>query len=219
MFDRGEDRSPVLDDRFLQLHERGNPATAGPTNPFVEGFDRFIDREFEDDAQAFFQVVGPAEGGIGLHDPGELHRLLLGEVFRVLPERVTGVLHPGRTGTIRAGPCIRGRPTTTSFCLVAACRFPGVVPCGPSHLIEGFGGPFDNMERVSAAHRVRAAFGHNGGDPRGPVRGNMRDLGRAFRPERVEEAAQGGLVLPGVAQTKRPLSWSTITVKYLCPRL
>ena len=40
-----------------------------------------------------------------------------------------------------------------------------------------------------------------------------------FRPESVEEAARVALSYPGAAQTSRPLSWSTMTVKYLCPRL
>ena len=32
MFDRGEDDGAVFDDRFLELHEHGNPATAGPVS-------------------------------------------------------------------------------------------------------------------------------------------------------------------------------------------
>ena len=38
VLDRGEDRSPVLDDRFLQLHERGDPATARASAPASKDF-------------------------------------------------------------------------------------------------------------------------------------------------------------------------------------
>ena len=57
-------------------------------------------------------------------------------------------------------------------------------------------GALPQIKRGSAAHRVRVVFGNDSGDPRGPVRGNMRDFRGSFRPERIEERAQGGLVLP-----------------------
>ena len=59
--------------------------------------------------------------------------------------------------------------------------------------VDGLAGeePGD-IKRVSAADSVRALGGHDGSDPGGPVRGNMRDLGRAFRAQRVEERRQGG---------------------------
>jgi hypothetical protein len=61
-----------------------------------------------------------------LHDPAQLHLLLLGGVFGVLPERITGVLDAGSTS---AGACrgILGGPATGPYGFVGAGRFPGVV--------------------------------------------------------------------------------------------
>ena len=78
VLDGGEDRGPVGHDASLQFHERGNPAPSGPPHPLVEGLGGLVVRQFEDHAQTFFQVVGPAQGGVGLHDPGELDLLFLG---------------------------------------------------------------------------------------------------------------------------------------------
>src|SRR5450830_384046 len=195
VLDRGEDRGPVVDDAALEFHERGNAAASGPADPFVEGLDRFVDREFEDDAESFLEVVGPAEGGVGLDNPGELHLLLLGQVLRVLPERVAGVLHAGGAGVVRAGRGVFGGPPPAAPGFVRAGRFAGGIPRSPAYFIEGVGGPFHNMERVRAADGVGALLGHDSSDPRGPVGGNMGDLRGSFRPERIKERAQGGLVL------------------------
>ena len=46
----------------------------------------------------------------------------------------------------------------------------------PADLIESVGRPFHDVERVRATLSVRAFLGHDQGDPRSPVRGNMRDL-------------------------------------------
>ncbi len=71
VFDRGEDRGAVFDDAALEFHERGYATAPSPADPLVEG-------EFEDHSEAFFEVVGAAESGVGLDDPGELDLLLFG---------------------------------------------------------------------------------------------------------------------------------------------
>ena len=78
MLDGGEDRGAMLDDAFLQFHERGDTAPSGPADPFVEGLGGLVVRQFEDHPEAFLEVVGPAQGGVGLHDPRELDLLFLG---------------------------------------------------------------------------------------------------------------------------------------------
>jgi len=50
------------------------------------------------------------------------------------------------------------------------------------------------MEGIRAAHRSRAAFGDDIGDPVRRVRGHVSDLRTALGAEQVEEPAQGGLV-------------------------
>jgi hypothetical protein len=145
----------VFHDAASEFPERGDAAASGPADPFVECFACFIDRELEDDAEAFFQVVGPIEGGVCLHDPGELDLLFLGEVLRVLPKRVAGVLHPGGAGAVRAGRCGLRRSAPGASGVAQLGGFPGIVPRRPAHLVEGFGGPFDDMERVSAWLRQR----------------------------------------------------------------
>src|SRR5659263_321135 len=47
--------------------------------------------EREDLTQLLLEQVGPVEAVVDLGDPGQLGRLLLGEVFGVLPQRVPGV--------------------------------------------------------------------------------------------------------------------------------
>ena len=47
----------MLDDAFLQFHERWDAAPSCPADPFVEGFGGFVERLFEDDAEAFLQVI------------------------------------------------------------------------------------------------------------------------------------------------------------------
>ena len=76
----GEDCGAVLEDAFPQFHERWDAAAPGPTNPFVEGLDGFYEWQFEDDAEAFLQVVSACQPGVGLHYPRHLHLLLLGQV-------------------------------------------------------------------------------------------------------------------------------------------
>ncbi len=50
----------------------------------------------------FFEVVGASERGVGLNDPRGLGALALGQVLRVLPERVARVLD--RDGPASAAP-------------------------------------------------------------------------------------------------------------------
>ena len=102
----------------------GDPSPAGPGDPSVEGFGGLVVGQFEDDAQAFFEVVGASEPRVGLHDPGELHLLLLGEIFAgsssyadigIIQQRITGV-PAARALSWRAGvaPPRTLRPTQTS---------------------------------------------------------------------------------------------------------
>jgi len=69
------------------------------------------------------------------------------------------------------------------------------------------------VEGVQAQHCLGAARRDGVGDPVGGVRADQAELARAVLAERVEEAAQRGLVVAGAAQTSRPLSWSTTTVR------
>ncbi len=68
----------MFDDAALEFHECGYAAAPSPGDPLVEGFGGFIVGEFEDHSEAFFEVVGPTESGVGLHNPGELDVLFVG---------------------------------------------------------------------------------------------------------------------------------------------
>src|SRR5690606_21894356 len=70
-------------------------------------------------------------------------------------------------------------------------------PCLAADVVEGFGGPFDDVEGVGAAHRVRAPLGDHGADPVRAVGGDVGDQGGAFLTEGVEEPFQGGLLPAG----------------------
>ena len=96
----------------------------------------------------------------------------------------------------------------------------GGVPRFAEDLIEGFGGPLHNMDRIARPHRVRTPLGHDGSDEVRPIGRDMRDLSAALFAEEIEEAPRTVVLLrPGAAQTGRRASWSTTTIKYLCPRL
>jgi hypothetical protein len=100
------------------------------------------------------------QAGVGLGDPGQFFPLSIGEVVGVLPECVAGVLEPAGV----AG----GHADAVSV----ACGLPGssgVIPGLTAHLVEGLGGPLDHVERVGALRRVRAALGHDLGDPVGLI--------------------------------------------------
>src|SRR6476661_3037345 len=73
----------------------------------------------------------------------------------------------------------------------------GQVPGFSADLVELYGSPFLDVERVGAADRYRAAVLHHGGDPVRPVSGDMGDQLRPVGSQPVEEALQSGLVLPG----------------------
>lgn len=69
----------------------------------------------------------------------------------------------------------------------------GRAPDPSAHRVKGVGGPHDDVERVGAAHRGRAAFAHHGLDPVRGIGGHMRDQCAAMLAELVEEAAEHGL--------------------------
>ncbi len=94
MLDRGQDRRDVLNDRFLQFHEGRDPASAGAADPPVQGLFGLVDGHLKDQSQALFELVGAVEPRVGVGDPLQFGALLLGEVFRVLPQRVTGAVMP-----------------------------------------------------------------------------------------------------------------------------
>ena len=135
MLDRGEDRGLVLDDPFLEGDERGDPAAAGPADPGFEGVDGLVVAELEYQPEAFLEQVGPVQPGVGLGDPGELGLLPGGEVLRVLPQCVPGALE------------LLGMPAGTPGATLVD-RATGLVPRLPADLVQGVGGPADDVERV-----------------------------------------------------------------------
>jgi len=72
--------APVSDDALLQLHERGDTASAGPADPFLQGLDGVVVGHREDHPESFFEQVGPMKSRVGGGDPGELDLLVLAEV-------------------------------------------------------------------------------------------------------------------------------------------
>ena len=116
-----------------------DPAAAGPADPPVQGLG--VPRSWaslEDQPEAFFEQVGAVQPGVGLGDPGELGLLLVGEVLRVLPQRVAGadassalvagrggasaVRPPGRFGSLGAGGR-RSRPARRTSSRASVAHF------------------------------------------------------------------------------------------------
>lgn len=163
----------------------------------IQGLAGLLMGKHEARAQPFFEVVGPAQGRIGLDDPAEFDLLFFGEVFRVLPQRVAAVLQFRGPAAVGWRWGVLGRSAARPGRLVLPSVLPCPVPKRTPFGIEGIGGSFLDVERVRDPHGVGAAVGHDGGDPLGGVGGNMRDSGAAPFSERVEEFAQSGLVPSG----------------------
>jgi hypothetical protein len=92
-------------------------------------------------------------------------------------------------------------------------RAPGSVPDLATDLVEGIGGLLDHLEAVDAERGVLGPLGDDVTDPLGAVGRDEGDIGAALTPEQDEEPVQNLLVTADPAQTRRPESWSTTTVK------
>jgi hypothetical protein len=105
--------------------------------------------------QALLEQVGTVQSGIGPGDPRQHRHLVLGEVPGVLPQRIPSALQG--LGAFMSGPrrCAGGWPPDPASGF-APRQLAGVVTGLPADLIEGVGGPRDDVERVRAAHRRRA---------------------------------------------------------------
>ena len=208
VFDGGEDRGPVFHDPSLQLDERVDAAAAGPADPPVQRRGCLGGVETEDQPQAFLEQVGPVQPWVGLGDPGQLRLLPAGQVLRVLPQRIPGSL----------SALWRDRLTVPPGDRVTAPR--ATIPGLPTDLVECFGGPVHDMERIGAADRLRARFRDHGRDPVRAVSGDMGDR-RAAAPVRAGRRTTARVPCRArvAAHTSRPESWSTTTVRYLWSRL
>lgn len=153
----------MFHDSALQGDERGDAAAASPADPAVEHFFAGGTLEHECHPQALVQQVGAVQARIGLGDPGRLLVLAVGEVLRVLPQRVAGVLEC---------PGVPGRPA----CPTAVDGTAGFVPSLAANLVEGVGGAGDDVESVGASHSVGASFGHHLGDPVSGIGADIGDL-------------------------------------------
>src|SRR6266700_3003650 len=125
-----------------EFDEFGDAAAGCPGKPAAECVFAFLAVEFQRGAQAFLEQPGAGQQGLGLADPGELGLLVAGEVLGVFPQRVPGALEAaGAVGGDAHGP--------------AAAAAGGDLPGGPglppglaADLVEGIGGPGDDVERV-----------------------------------------------------------------------
>ena len=146
VLDRGEDRGPVFHDPPLEVDEGVDPAASGPADPVVECDGGLVVTELEHGAESLFEQVGPPQPWFGLRDPVQFDPLIGVQIRGVLPQRVTGMLQRFGVSVGAAGAALGDRAA-------------GSVPCFAADLVQGLGGPGDDVERVGAAHRVRAAFG------------------------------------------------------------
>ena len=171
------DPGSLLGDRAREFDDRLQAAASGPGEPGVEQRDRFIERDPVDLAQLLGEQVGTVEPLVERLDAGELQLLAFGQVPRVLPEREPGAFELfGGLG------------------LALAAR---VVPHFAADLVERVGGELDQVERVVADVRVRAALADRPGDPRGHVAGHELDLVAAVFPEQIQELLDCCLVAAG----------------------
>ena len=71
-----------------------------------------------------------------------------------------------------------------------------LVPDLASHLVQGVGGPGDDVKAVDAQRRVGAPLGHHLGDPGGGVGTDQGDLFASLLAQEIEEATERLLVAP-----------------------
>ena len=133
--------------------------------------------------------------GIGLSDPGQSGVLMFGEVFGVLPQRISGVLEAADPLVARPIP-LAGRDAVRPFAFGAG-QHPRVVPGPAPFVIQCPGGPADHVKRVGTADRLGAARGDHVDDPAGGIGRDVGDLSTPIRSQRVEEPVQGRVVAAG----------------------
>jgi len=167
VLDRGEDPVALLGDRAGELDECRQTCSTRPRQPAVEQATRRGGRELVDLAQLLLEQVRAVHAGVGLLDRGELRRLAVGEVLRVLPDREPGAFE-------LAG----------ELDVALAAR---LVPDLATNVVERLGGEHHDVERVDASDGVGNAFGDRTRDPRGHVGRHQFDLFAAFFAERVKE--------------------------------
>ena len=79
----------------------------------------------------------------------------------------------------------------------------GLVPHLAPDLVERVGGGLDDVKRVQANGRVRAALGDRPGDPLGVVAGHQLDLFAAVVAEQIQELLDG-LAVPASVRPDQP---------------
>ena len=170
-----------------------------------DGLGRAAPGDGEHDAQSLFQRPGPVQGGVGLGDPDQLLALPNGQVVGVLPQRPPGVLER------------LGLSAWAAVAAVAAGRAAGGVPGDAPLLIQGVGGPGDTW--YGSAQRT--ACGQYAAMTSLIHRAESEEMwvicAQRAGPSRVKKSVRLAWSAPLPAQTRRPVSWSTTTSRYLCP--
>ena len=164
---------------------------ARPGLPAVQRLDPGVALDREHVPQALFEQVGAVQPGVGLGDPGQLVALALGEVLRVLPQRVAGMAAAG--GPVR-DPVGAGRRHEAGPRCAWARRGPGREHRsrpgdGP---VERLGGPGHDVERrPRSAPRSGSVAATTSAIQSAASARHVGDLGAALGAELVEEPTQG----------------------------
>jgi hypothetical protein len=147
----------------------------------------------EDLAQLLLEQVGAVEGAVGVRDLGEGGVLALGEVLGVLPKGEAGALELAGPGLLTA--------------------LAGGVPDLAADLVKGVGGPGDDLEGST----LRVALGQRSATTSAiqsaPSAVTSVICAQRSLPSRSKKRCRVLRSRPGAAQTRRPESWSTTTVR------
>jgi hypothetical protein len=154
VLDRIQDQAAVVFDRLGELDERLEAGASRPGDPAAQQPSGIGQLDgLEDRPELLLEQVGPVEPAVGFGDPSKRGALVAGQVRRIFQQRPPGVLECGGLIVVPIGAQPRDHPA--------------------AHLVEGFGGPGHDMERIQAQRRGGGAGRDHVVDPLGAVGGNV----------------------------------------------
>jgi hypothetical protein len=198
MLERGDDGVDLLGDAVGDVDEGRQAGAPGPPDPLLEEVQGILEGELEDLPQLLLEEVGAVQRAVGVLDPGQACLLVAAEVLGVLPKGEASAFEVFGLGVLTA---VAGR-----------------VPDLATDLVEGVGGPGDDVkgsiQRTALGQCLATTL---------EIQLAASALTWVICAQRSFPSASKKRVSvfssrPLAAHTRRPVSWSTTTMRYRWPR-